>query len=257
MKKHLLPTLLAAVLLLTACGQSSTPDPALDPNLAMTQAFATVNAAFTQTALAVPTNTPLPTETPAPTPLPQPTAFVPPVILTAGVTTPVNCRFGPSTVYAGPGGLRAGKTVEAIGRDASVQWILVRELGGKKSCWVNIAGLSVQGDPASLAVAPIQMVYTPNYQPPANVRAGRVGDQVQVAWDAVSILPKDAFPESTYFIEAWVCSGGQIVYTILATMDLTINIPDQPGCAEASRGLLYTATREGYSVPATIPWPAP
>ena len=51
------------MIITSACGQPVAPT--LDPNTAMTQAFATVNAASTQTALAVPTYTP--TATPYPT----------------------------------------------------------------------------------------------------------------------------------------------------------------------------------------------
>ena len=244
-------------LLLSACGAGAT-EPTADMNLVMTLAFATVNASGTQTAFAMPTNTP--TETPSPTPtfLPQPTAFVPTVILSATVTTGSNIRFGPGTVYAGPGGVRAGKVVEVVGRNAAGDWLLIREVGGQKSSWVYAPNLTVQGDIASLAVAPVVLPITPNYQAPANVKSGRVaGDQVQVSWDAVTVQPKDTYLESTYFIEAWVCSGGQIVYNVYATKDTFIVIPDQAGCAEASRGNLYTTTREGYSQPAVIPWPAP
>ena len=244
-------------LLLSACGGGGVAAPTLDPNLVMTVAFATVNAAGTQTAMAMPTNTP--TETPAPTPtfLPQPTAFLPTVILSASVTTPANVRFGPATEYAGPGGLRTGKAVEVIGRNAAGDWLLIREVGGQKSSWIYAPNLTVQGDIASLPVAPVVLPITPNYQAPANIKAGRAGDQVQVSWDAVTIQPKDIYLESTYFIEAWVCSAGQIVYNVYATKELFIVIPDQAGCAEASRGNLYTTTREGYSQPATIPWPTP
>jgi acetyl esterase/lipase len=49
---------------LSACSQS-TPVPTVDPSVAMTQAFATINAISTQTALAAPTLTP--TATPYPT----------------------------------------------------------------------------------------------------------------------------------------------------------------------------------------------
>ena len=243
-------------LLLSACG-GAPAQPTADPNLVMTVAFATVYASGTQTALAMPTNTP--TETPVPTATfpPQPTAFVPTVILQATVTIPANVRFGPGTQYAGPGGLRSGKVVEVIGRNAAGDWLLIREVGGQKSSWVYASNLTVQGDIASLPIAPVVLPITPNYQPPTNIRAARAGDQVQVAWDAVTVQPKDTYLESTYFIEAWVCSGGQIVYNIYATKDTFITIPDQPGCAEASRGNLYTTTREGYSQPAAIPWPAP
>jgi hypothetical protein len=255
MIKRILFTLFIAAFALSACGGNATPDPALDPVLAMTQAFATVNAAFTQTAFAIPTNTPAPTETPTPTMPPQPTQFTPTVTLTVSVTVPANCRFGPSTTYAGPGGFRTGKVLEAIGRDASGQWLLVREAGGKKSCWVNIIALSVQGDIATLAIAPVQLLINPDYPPPSNITATRNGDQVRIAWSEVPLQPQVTYIDSHYFLELWVCNGGQLTYTILATQDLTVTVTDQPGCAEASHGLLYTTTREGYSAPAVIPWP--
>jgi hypothetical protein len=240
--------------LLSACGGDATPDPALDPVLAMTAAFATVNASFTQTALAVPTN-PAPTETPTPAAPLQPTQFTPTVILPVTVTAPANLRFGPSTVYAGPGGARTGKVLEAIGRDASSQWLLVREPGGNKSSWVNIIAVSVQGDINTLAIAPVELIFTPNYPPPSNVTATRNGDQVQIAWSEVPVQPQVVYLDSHYFLELWLCSGGQLTYTILATNDLTISVTDQAGCATASHGLIHTTTKEGYSQPATIPWP--
>jgi uncharacterized protein YgiM (DUF1202 family) len=254
-KRLFLVTLLVAALTLAACGPS-TPDPAFDPNAMMTLAFATVNAAGTQTALAKPTDTPVPTGTPPPTFTPKP-AFEPTVILTATVSVPTNVRFGPDTDYAGPGGLRTGKTVEVIGRNAAGDWLLVREIGGKKSSWVYAANLTVQGEIGSLAVAPVILPITPNYAAPANIRTARAGDQVQITWDAVEVNYKDAYPDSSYFLETWTCSSGQLVYSIHAVKETTVTITDQPGCAEKSHGLLYTTTRDGYSVPAEIPWPAP
>lgn len=255
MIKRTLFILFLTAFALSACGGNATPDPALDPMLAMTHAFATVNAALTQTAFAIPTNTPAPTETPTPTAPPTPVPFTPTTILPVTVTVPANCRFGPSTVYAGPGGLRTGKTLEAIGRDTSGQWFLVRDPGGKKACWVNIIALSIQGDPATLAIAPVELVFTVNYPAPSNVTATRNGDQVQISWGEVTVQPKDLYLDSRYFLEVWVCNGGQLTYTILATQELSITVTDQPGCAGASHGLVYTTTREGYSQPATIPWP--
>lgn len=256
MIKRILPIFLTAALILSGCGGSDTPPaPALDPNAVMTQAFATVNASFTQTAQAMPTTPPPPTETPSPTAPPQPTAFVPTNTLPITITAPANCRFGPDTVYAGPGGLRTGKTLEAIGRDTSGQWLLVREPGGKNSCWVNIIAMSVQGDINTLSIAPVSLLITPNYPPPAGVSATRNADQVTISWAEVPLQPKDTHPESHYFLEMWLCVNGTLTYTLRSTNDLTLTVIDHPGCAEASHGQIYTATRIGYSQPAIIPWP--
>jgi hypothetical protein len=258
MTKRILLTLAIAALTLSACGGTdATPAPALDPNVAMTLAFATVNASFTQTAQAIPITPPPPTETPTPTAPPQPTAFAPTSTLPVTISAPANCRFGPDTVYAGPGGLRTGKVLEAIGRDTSEQWFLLREPGGKNSCWVNIIALSIQGDINTLSIAPIQLVYTANYPSPPNVTATRSGDQVQISWGEVPLTPQVTYIESHYFLELWLCNAGQLTYSLFATNDLFITVTDQPGCAEAPHGLIHTTTREGYSQPATIPWPAP
>jgi hypothetical protein len=257
MIKRILFLLVAAALALSACGGGEAAATS-DPNAVMTLAFATVNASFTQTALAVPTNTPLPTETAT---LPAPTSsgseqLTPTVTFPVTITVQANCRFGPDTAYAGPGGLRSGKVLEAIGRDPSAQWFLLREAGGKKACWVNIIALDLTGgDPNALAIAPVSLVFTPDYLPPANVAATRNVDQVTITWADVPLQPKDTHPESHYFLELWLCNNGALTFTVRSTNDLTITIIDQPGCAEASHGQIYTATRSGYSQPAPIPWP--
>ena len=243
-------------LFLSACGQA---EPTIDPNQAMTQAFATVNAAFTQTALANPTNTPAPTETPTPTAPPQPTAFVPPTILSITVNTGVAyCRFGPDPVYVARFGLRYGKTLEAIGRNEPGDWLLVREVGGAKSCWSSASLFSVSGEVFSLAVAPVVWVTTEKYPPPASVNAARAADQVQVTWSEVTISDiRDIYLEGRYLVQVWSCNGGVLVPSLIGTNELTATFIDQPGCAEPSHGQVYTSTKDGYSLPAPIPWPAP
>jgi acetyl esterase/lipase len=71
MKKRTFLIVCLLVIALSACSQS-TPVPTIDPSMAMTQAFATVNAASTQTALAAPTFTP--TATPYPSVITTPIA---------------------------------------------------------------------------------------------------------------------------------------------------------------------------------------
>ncbi len=252
MKTHILFPLSLAALLLAACGGKDAPAPTLDPNLAMTQAFATVHAAFTQTAQAVPTDTPLPTETPTPV---GPTQFAPETTLTVTIASTANCRFGPDTIYVAPGRLRFGKVLEAIGRDESGEWLLVREPGGQNSCWVNMVTLSVEGDVNTLSIAPVNLLINPAYPAPPNVVSNRVGEWVQIRWGEVSLPPAAIYPESRYLLDLWLCRNGQIVHAPLATNDLSASVWDQPGCAEASRGFIYTTTREGYSPPAVIPWP--
>jgi hypothetical protein len=75
MKRLTLILSLLAVLL-ASCGTDAPPAPTLDPNAAMTQAFATVNAAMTATAQSsAPTGTPVPTATIPRTPPALPSAY--------------------------------------------------------------------------------------------------------------------------------------------------------------------------------------
>ena len=241
-------------MLLSACGPSA---PAVDQNAVMTAAFATVHGAYTQTAFAAPTNTPLPTETPRPTQSPQPTAFVPSVILSVSVSSATggNCRFGPDVIYVARFILPFNKSLESIGRDASAQWILVREPGGAKACWMSATALTVQGDVATLPVVSTDLLISAKYLPPASVAAVRSGDQLQITWAEVTIEPRDTYLDSHFLLELWTCVGGQLTFSNVATNALSAVVTDQPGCAEPSRGQIRTATKDGYSTPAPIPWP--
>lgn len=252
MTARLILSLSILTLFITACGATPPPEPTLDINLAITQAFATVHAAYTQTALAVPTSTPLPTETPTPA---GPTQFAPSVTLPVTIVSTANCRFGPDTIYAWPVRLRFGKVFEAIGRDESGQWLRVREPGGQNSCWLNIITVNVQGDVNTLDIAPVDLPINPAYPAPPNVVANRVGEWVQIRWGEVGLPPTVIYPESRYLLDLWLCQNGQLVHAPLATNDLSASVWDQPGCAEASSGVIHTTTLEGYSPPAIIPWP--
>lgn len=253
MNKKTILILVILAALLASCGGEATPDPALDPLLVMTAALATVNASNTQTAWAIPTNTPMPIETPTPT---GPTQFTPGTILTVTVSVATaNCRFGPDTAYAGPGRLRYGKVLEAIGRDEGGQWLLIREPGGQNSCWMNTVTLNVEGNVNNLSVAPAKLPINPAYPAPSNITSSRVGEWVQLRWGEVSIPSTAIYPEGRYLLDLWLCQNGGFVHALLSTNDLSASLQDQPGCAEASHGQIFTATREGYSQPAAIPWP--
>ena len=81
MTKKILLTLLFASFVLSACGGNTTPDPALDPNLAMTAAFATVNAAFHPDCPGNSHHASRAHRFPNPTTAPQPTNITPSVTL--------------------------------------------------------------------------------------------------------------------------------------------------------------------------------
>lgn len=257
MTKRILFLLLAATLALSACGGETAPTS--DPNAVMTLAFATVNASFTQTALAVPTNTPLPTETPTSTPEPTPSVFEPTVILSGSVNTGVAyCRFGPEQVYVARFGLRMNKALDIIGRTQASDWLLVRDVGGStaKSCWISAPLLTVQGDVATLAVAPVVWITSQKYPPPANIVAARNGSTITITWDVVQVEKSDLYLEGRYLLEVWTCKAGVLSRNLISVKAAQTDFTDEPGCSEPSHGQIFTATRDGYSIPAPItPWP--
>jgi len=256
MNKRILLTLATAALTLSACGGDATPDPALDLNVAMTQAFATVNASFTQTAQAIPTTPPPPTDNTALTPSPFPSPFKPTMVFQVTVSVPiVNCRFGPDTIYVAPYGLRYGKVREAIGKDETGNWLLVREPGGKKACWVIASAVTLQGNIASLATSQVKLPTTNSYPPPTIVNVTRDGNQVNISWNDVPLQQKDIYSENHYLLDVWICDNGQSTHKLIGTNELSVTFTDAIGCNNPSEGQIYTSSKAGYSSPVQIPWP--
>jgi hypothetical protein len=230
-------------IVVSACSQVATPVPPIDPSIAITQAFATVKASFTQNALIA---TPILTH--------PPSIIAPTVVLQSILIATTSCRFGPHKAYATRFKVGIGK-FEVIGRDVSREWILIRQPGMIKSCWVNAKFVSVEGDVLNLQVTPVQLEINNNYAPPANVIASRTGEHIQIVWNDVTIQDRDLSSTGRFLLEIWICENRHLVFKPINTSDLSGIYIDQPGCADRSRGLIYTATKRGYSVPAEIPWP--
>jgi len=239
-------------LTLAAC-QPATPT--TDPNALMTAAFATVNSSYTQTALVIPTSTVAPAKTVRPFQPLLPTAFVPTVILPVTIQVPlVFCRFGPDQVYVSPYGIRLGKVREAIGRDTSGTWLLVRETGGTKPCWIISTSVTIQGDAASLPIAPVELSFNTKYQPPTNINVSRNNDQITISWGEVALETRDIYPDSHYLLDVWLCKDGTLSESLVGTNDNQVILTDSLGCSPASHGQIYTASKAGYSLPVQIPW---
>jgi hypothetical protein len=98
------------------------------------------------------------------------------------------------------------------------------------------------------------------YGPPEAVSATRLGDDVTILWQAVYMTSDDY---RGYLIEAWLCKGGQQVFTPIGyvkTWDvndgtLGIKVKDEAGCLEPSSARIYSAEKHGYSGYRVIPWP--
>ena len=119
------------------------------------------------------------TQPPAPTPTPLPTDASPadapaatdtpaqPAGPVLNIALPANVRSGPGLNYPVIGGLQAGTTASAIGRDASAQWFVISYSGGQG--WVSNLVSSYTGDVNSLPVVAAPPPPPPtNTAPPAN-----------------------------------------------------------------------------------------
>lgn len=62
-------------------------------------------------------------------------------------------------------------------------------------------------------------------------------------------------------LELWLCKDGELQFTPTGSWDLTVprstlQVQDEAGCSEPSRGIIYLAEKHGYAGPVKIPWPA-
>lgn len=207
------------------------------------------------------TETFAPTSTKTPTPFPTPTF----AILMGRVNVErLTCRSGPGP-YLGVTSLVKGSNVSVTGRDVTSGWFYVRfesETSGLKECWVAAKSINLNGDIASLEnyyPGKYEIPFWEEYKPPENIRISRSGDFVNIVWNdpnKLELSERENGRSPQFIIEAWVCKEGVLEFTVLGILDNTnLIITDQPGCAEPSSGLLYSAGRQGYSIPVELNWP--
>ncbi len=255
--RKLLSLLLFLGLLLAACSPSPGATPTPVPTRLPTGApLPTATPTFTSAPSVTNTPPPPPTGTPTPvpsdTPLPSPSPTY--AILRGEVLEQSNCRYGPGAVYLYKYGLVPGSNLEIIGRNDLGTWILIQAIGGNNPCWVKASLMKVKGDVLSLAPTEYPLPLSPYYGPPSGVSATRKGDQVSVSWNDVPLRAGD--DESYhYLIEAWLCTGGQLIFTPVGSYTTGVTLTDEAGCADPSHARLYTAEKHGYSRWIQIPWP--
>jgi hypothetical protein len=194
------------------------------------------------------------------TPTPEP-----PVV---SILAHVPCNYGPGDVYLYKYGLLATSWMEVIGRNLDGTWLLVQGVHGWNPCWVKTTNVQFN-DGGDLATHNIQIVssaailpFAMNlYRPPDGVQAFRTGNEVAIYWNAVWMTEDDY---RGYLIEAWLCQGGQQVFTPLLYYNsdlsqnvgtLGIKVTDEPGCLVPSSARIYTAEKHGYTGYIVIPWP--
>jgi hypothetical protein len=242
------------VALNTSCGQ---PIPVIEPRPSATHPptieTATAAPSITLTPLPASTLTPTITRTPSETP----TATITPTyaILRGEVLVRSNCRYGPGAPYLYKYGLVAGSNLEVIGRNDLGTWILVRAIGGNNPCWVKASLMDVKGNAMSVAPTYIPLPQSPYYRPLRGVSAIRDGDEITIFWSGVQLRAGDETAEAPYLVEAWLCMGGQIIFTPVGSYATAVKVIDEPGCSEPSHGRVYLVEKHGYTRWVEIPWP--
>lgn len=220
------------------------------------------------------TDTPPPSETPTPPPTETatrtPTAtetFTPTItptyaILRASVVPDkLSCRFGPGAMYLFKYGLLATARMDVIGRTEDGSWALILSRGDRpaNACWAKTDLLEIEGD--IFAAAPVDvhvmLPWSPYYPPLTGVAAARSGDTVSVFWNPLVLRAGDDSGQTPYILEAWVCVGGQIVFTPVGSYQTSAQVTDEPGCAEPSHGRVLAAEKHGYTRWVEVPWPPP
>jgi len=151
--------------------------------------------------------------------------------------------------------LVVGSNLEVIGRNDLGTWILVRAIGGTNPCWVKASLMGIKGDVMSVAPTYIPLPQSPYYRPPKGVSATRNGSEVTVFWSPIQFRAGDDTASPPYLIEAWVCTGSQLVFTPIGSYETAVKIMDEPGCAEPSHGRLFGVEKHGYTRWVEIPWP--
>ncbi len=139
-------------------------------------------------------------------------------------------------------------------------WVLVRAIGGTNRCWVNGSPeyLQINGDLMSLVPVDPHIVIAWSYiylNGLTGVTATRAGNVVTVSWNGIQLNAGDDSEQSPYLVEAWVCQGGQYVFTAVGSYRHSVDIVDEGGCGMASKARVAAAEKHGYTPFVEIAWP--
>lgn len=248
--------LILLALLLTACG-TATP--------AATQTAPPAPAGPTSSHTPQPSATTTPTETPTPvpsatdTPTPVPT-YVASLRAKVIVDGRLACRFGPGPDYLFKFTFAGGSNIEVVGRMEHSNWVLAQAIGGNNRCWVNGGEEFLQFSADRNSLAPLDphivlawsYIYTYGL---SGVNAVRNGDVVTVSWYGIQLNAGDDSEQTPYIVEAWVCQGGEYVFTAAGAWGTAVDILDDGSCSQASYARIAAAEKHGYTPFVDVPWP--
>lgn len=248
--------LLALSALLAACG-------ALAP--APTETPLPPPATITPSETPVPSATATPTETPTPVPTATDTPTIMPTYVTSLrakvlVEGRLSCRFGPGADYLYKFTFAGGSNIEVVGRMEHSNWVLAQAIGGNNRCWVNGGEeyLQFNGDRNSLpprdphTVLAWSYIYTYGL---SGVSASRSGNTVTVSWYGIQLNAGDDSEQTPYIVEAWVCQGGEYVFTAVGSWGTSAQVVDDRSCGIPGYARVAAAEKHGYTPFVDVPWP--
>lgn len=166
-----------------------------------------------------------------------------------------NCRYGPGAAYLYKYALIEGSNLEIIGRNERASWLLVRAIGGSNPCWVKADLMEARGEIADLSPAELPLPMSPYYGPLTGASASRSGSEVTISWHPLVLRPGDDSEQYPYLVEAWLCQGGELIFTPIGSYQTMIKVNDEPGCDPPSHGRVYGVEKHGYTRWIAIPWP--
>jgi uncharacterized protein YraI len=112
---------------------------------------------------------------------------------------PVNCRFGPDTVYILVGELKSGQSAQISGKDPQGTWYYVEDPGNPGgNCWVSADFVEVTGNVDSLPVVPPPI--------PSVIEIGVSVNPARV------VVPCSQFPQVIY-VNADITTNGPTLVT--------------------------------------------
>lgn len=190
-------------------------------------------------------------------PIPSATATAAPTYtnLRGKVMVRSNCRYGPGAAYLYYVGLRAGTTMEVIGRNDLGTWVLIQGVGDDRSCWIKASLMEIDGDVMTVAPTYKPLPVSPYYRPPTGAYATRDGDTVTLHWHGFRMRPGDETASAPFLVEAWVCVEGTVYFTPVGVEGTSLTLTDEAGCEASSRALLYIVEKHGYTRGVEIPIP--
>jgi len=164
-----------------------------------------------------------------------------------------NCRYGPGAAYLYEWGLYPANHVDILATNELRDWLYVHPWYFQGDCWVRADLIQVlRGDMTRLRPFYGLLPFSELYKPPRTVSAVRSGDEVTISWSPVWMTEDDY---RGYLIEAWLCVGGQVIFTPIAVDGTVYTVHDEAGCLQPSGARVYTAEKHGYTEWRLVLWP--